>query len=128
MSYQIIDNRIELKGRRKELRNKSTQAEKHLWKYLQKSQLADCKFRRQVSIDSYVVDFLCNEKKLVIELDGEYHFEKETIEYDKKRTKFLESLGLTVIRFENQDVLYDTERVLKEIEKFLKYKINLSPP
>ena len=84
--------------------------------------MANCKFRRQNSIGNYIVDFFCYEKKLVIELDGQPHFEENNIEYDLNRTKYLESLGLMVIRFENQEVLYDTDRVLKEIEKLLKFQ------
>ena len=119
MDRRIIYNRKEVMERRKELRNNSTYAEVYLWKHLQKSQLSNCKFRRQFSIDGYIVDFYCTEKKLAVELDGQQHFEKEIIEYDKNRTKYLESLGIKVIRFENQEVLYDTERVLKDITKML---------
>lgn len=112
-------NRKELKQRRQKLRNNATQAEKHLWRYLKHSQLANCKFRRQNSIGSYIVDFFCYEKKLVIELDGQPHFEQKRIEYDKKRTEYLESLGIKVIRFENNEVLLDTDRVLRDIEKII---------
>ncbi|MBU2494792.1 MAG: endonuclease domain-containing protein [Bacteroidetes bacterium] len=84
------------------------------------SQLANCKFRRQNSIGNYIVDLFCYEKKLVIELDGQPHFEKKGIEYDKKRTHYLESIGLNVIRFENNEILYDTDRVLKDIAQIVK--------
>ena len=120
MSSKNLHNKKELKPGRKELRNNPTLAEKHLWRYLKHSQLSGKKFRRQHSIGYYIVDFFCYESNLVIELDGQPHFEEENIGYDKNRTKYLESLGLSVIRFENQEVLYNTERVLKEIEKYLK--------
>ena len=102
--------------KRKELRNNSTYAEVYFWQQVKGSQLEGRKFRRQVSIGSYVVDFYCPEEKLVVELDGDVHFNEEAIKYDKKRTEFLESLGLKVIRFENQDVLKNTEYVLSKIK------------
>lgn len=117
---EILFNRPELKEKRRKLRNNATYAEKHLWQYLKHSQLTNTKFRRQQSIGPFIVDFFCYKTKLAIELDGQHHFEKETIEYDKRRTKFLESNGIKVVRFENQEVLYDTDRVLKEIEELVK--------
>ncbi len=120
MSSKRLHNKKELKVRRQSLRNNATYAEKHLWKFLKHSQLAGKKFRRQHSIGNYVVDFFCYEKNLAVELDGHHHLEKEVIEYDKERTKFLESLGVKVIRFENLEVIFDTDRVLRDIEKILK--------
>lgn len=110
-----IFNKKELKQRRKKLRNNATQAERHLWRYLKHSQLKGRKFRRQQSINFYIVDFFCPEEKLVIELDGEPHFTPEGQKYDAERTKYFESLGLRVVRFENQDVLYNTDFVLEKI-------------
>ena len=115
-----IINRRSLKPRRQELRNNPTQAEAFLWGYLKHSQLEDRKFRRQASIASYIVDFYCPSEKLVIELDGEVHFDEEAKKYDAERTKYLESLGLDVIRFENQEVIYNIDKVLKEISKHFK--------
>lgn len=117
---KILYNRPELKEKRRALRNNPTQAEKHLWQYLKNSQLANTKFRRQQSIGPFIVDFFCYKNKLVIELDGQQHFEEENILYDKERTEFLESYGIKVVRFENQEVLYDTDRVLREIEELVK--------
>ncbi|MBU1097015.1 MAG: endonuclease domain-containing protein [Bacteroidetes bacterium] len=111
-----IFNKLILKQRRKDLRNRPTQAERHLWRYIKHRQLAGFKFRRQHSIGNYIVDFYCPEIKLIIELDGQPHFEKEGIEYDKIRTTYLESIGLQVKRFENREILLDTDRILKELE------------
>ncbi len=110
-----IYNRKYLKSRRKELRNNSTKAEIILWKYLKSSQLEGRKFRRQQSIGNYIVDFYCPKERLVIELDGEVHFNKDAIEYDKLRTEYLESKFIKVIRFENKEVIYNIEKVLKTI-------------
>ncbi|RYE27478.1 MAG: DUF559 domain-containing protein, partial [Sphingobacteriales bacterium] len=78
------------------------------------------KFRRQHSIGNYIVDFYCPSEKLIIELDGEYHFTQEGIEYDKHRTAYLTSFGFRVIRFENKLVFEKPEYVLAEIKKELK--------
>lgn len=108
-----IFNRRILKPIRQELRNNPTQAETFLWGYLKHSQLEDKKFRRQASIGSYIVDFYCPSEKLVVELDGEVHFDEEAQKYDAERTKYLESLGLKVIRFENQEAIYNLDKTLK---------------
>lgn len=111
-----------LKIKRRELRNNPTYAEKFLWYELRKSQLLGRKFRRQVSIGNYIVDFYCPAEKLAIELDGERHFEEEQMKYDEKRTKYLQLFGIRVVRFENQEILYNTESVLKKITLCFKNK------
>lgn len=112
-----VHNLKQTKEKRKELRNNPTDAERYLWYELRRSQLGNKKFRRQHSIGKYVVDFYCPEEKLVIELDGEQHYEAERKSYDEKRTKYLESLNLKVIRFRNTGVLFDRDKVVKEIAK-----------
>jgi very-short-patch-repair endonuclease len=112
-----IFNKKELIPRRKELRNNSTYAEVFFWQQVKQSQLEGRKFRRQTSVGNYVGDFYCPEEKLVVELDGEVHFDEEAIKYDKKRTVYLVSLGLTVIRFVNNEVLKNTEYVLSKIKE-----------
>ena len=67
----------------------------------------------------HLIRFYCPEEKLIIELDGEHHNEDDQKEYDEKRTRYLESLKLRVIRFRNTDVLFDRDRVVKEIVKKL---------
>src|SRR5262245_50658510 len=79
-------NAPQLKERRKELRNSSTAVEAILWKNLQNRKVAGKKFRRQLSMGPYIVDFFCPECKLAIELDGAPHFEELAQEYDAKRT------------------------------------------
>ncbi len=111
-----IFNRIYLKQKRKHLRNNSTGAEILLWTYLKQSQLKGKKFRRQQSVGNYIVDFYCPEKKLAIELDGDFHFYEEVQKYDQERTNFINKLGIKVLRFENQEVLYNLENVMRSIE------------
>ena len=102
-----------LKQRARELRNNPTDAERHLWRYLRKSQLLGCKFRRQEMLGNYIVDFVCLEPKLIIELDGSQHIERHG--YDTKRTEYLTSLGFEVVRFWNDDALNQTDVVLENI-------------
>ena len=115
-------NRKYFKRRRKELRNNPTQAEAFLWGYLKNSQFEKRKFRRQSSIKSFIVDFYCPEEKLVIELDGDFHFDENVRKEDEKRSKILEKEGLRVIRFENQEVLLNLNSVLSEIKRHFKSK------
>ena len=102
-------NRKYLKKFRKELRNNSTKAESYLWKALKGSKLENRKFRRQHSIGNYIVDFYCPSEEIVIELDGEVHMNPVNEEYDYKRTEYLKSKGLTLIRFENKVVFENLE-------------------
>jgi very-short-patch-repair endonuclease len=95
------------------LRRDSTDAERTLWLHLRDRRLEGWKFRRQVSIDPYIVDFLCLDAKLVIEVDGGQHDENRA--NDEVRTRFLEGFGLRVIRFWNNEVLGNLEGVLERI-------------
>ena len=109
-------NSKKLKEKRKRLRNNPTKAEAFLWRYLKDSQFEGRKFRRQSSIKNYIVDFYCPEEKLVIELDGDFHFDEKAMKDDEKRTKKIEEEGIRVIRFENQEVLLNLDKVLQTIK------------
>ncbi len=111
-----IHNRKYLETFRKDLRNNGTSAEAFLWRYLSRSQQEGRKFRRQHSIGNYIVDFYCPREKLIIELDGEVHNNTNVEEKDLIRTNYIESLGFTVIRFENKIVFNHLSSVLKEIK------------
>ena len=111
-----IHNRKYLKLTRKKLRNTSTPAESFLWKYLRRSQLDKRKFRRQHSIENYIVDFYCPSEKLIIELDGEGHFESVQNQKDLDRDSRLTELGFRVLRFENQFVFDHLPNVLNTIK------------
>jgi very-short-patch-repair endonuclease len=108
-----------LLDRRKELRRKQTPQEEKLWWYLKDRRLSGFKFRRQPSIGGYILDFYCAEKRLVIELDGEIHNEKENLEYDKIRDKYFRDLDYKVLRFKNNQVDIDINEVIKVIENIL---------
>ncbi|MFD0798918.1 endonuclease domain-containing protein [Maribacter chungangensis] len=110
-----IHNRKELLEARKELRKNLTPAEAFLWNQLKSKQLDGKKFVKQHSIDNYIVDFYLASDKLIIELDGEVHQNATAMEYDDKRTSYLNQEGFTVIRFENKMVFDNLESVLMEI-------------
>lgn len=99
------------------LRKSPTPAEAKLWAYLRAGRFRGVKFRRQHAIGKYVPDFCSIKHRLIIELDGSQHLEQE--EYDRERTKFLESKGYRVLRFWNQDVMKDVNVVLKVIGETL---------
>jgi len=88
-----------------------------LWYHLRRKQLEGYKFRRQNPIGSYVVDFVCFEKMLIIEIDGGQHQEQK--KYDDERTQQLEKHGFQVIRFWNHQVLSELDSVLEEIRRKL---------
>lgn len=97
----------------KKLRNRLTSAEKLLWNYLKAKQINNLKFRRQQPIDNYIVDFVCFENRLVIELDGGQHAEEK--ERDIARDKHLIKNGFNVLRFWNNEVFTNIEGVLEVI-------------
>ena len=101
------------------LRKNMTKQERILWTFLRKKNINNLKFRRQYPIGNYIVDFICNEKKLIIEIDGGQHNENKNITYDKERTKYLESKGYKVIRFWNNDIDNNIEEVYLDILKHM---------
>jgi len=102
-----------------EHRRKPTQAEKFLWKQLRGKRLGGYKFRRQHIIGKYIADFICLAKKLVIEIDGLIHQLPDNKENDEIRTAWLQSKGYSVVRFANDEVLNEPEKVLSSIEQQL---------
>jgi len=107
----------ELSNFAKTLRKNSTEAEKLLWKYLRSKQLDNFKFRRQQQIDNYIVDFICFEKRLVIELDGGQH-SVET-EMDLIRDNYFREQGFKVLRFWNNEISKNINGVMEVIKEIL---------
>jgi very-short-patch-repair endonuclease len=103
----------ETRERARQLRKDATGPEQVLWSVLCHKQLNGLKFRRQHPIEPYIVDFYCSEAKLVVELDGESHDERQA--YDQKRTEFLNGLGLREMRVTNDEVLGNLEGVAEAI-------------
>ncbi|HLP52236.1 MAG TPA: endonuclease domain-containing protein [Chitinophagales bacterium] len=109
-------NKPTLLPNRRQLRTDGTSAEAVLWKRLQKAQLKGRKFRRQHSIDNYILDFYCPEERLAIELDGAHHFTQAGSLNDSHRDQHLASLDIRVLRFENRLVFQHIDAVIAEIE------------
>jgi very-short-patch-repair endonuclease len=120
-SRRIIDSKLSMgasyniKAKARELRKSMTIAEKILWDRLKNRQLNGMHFRRQHPYNIYILDFFCFEAKLAIEIDGDIHLNQK--EYDKERTRFLESTGLKVIRFPNKDIESRINWVIKVINE-----------
>lgn len=117
---QNIYNTLNTEHKRRQLRKNSTESEKKLWQYLRNKQFEGLKFYRQYGIGNYIVDFYSSSIKLVIELDGSQHFTDEGLEYDKIREKFMKSLGIKTLRFNNNDVIKNIEGVLERIKENVK--------
>lgn len=111
-----IDNLYEKKEQRRFLRTNGTPAEAVLWTRLKRSQLAGFRFRRQYSVGPYILDFYCPAARLCVELDGNPHYTPEGADWDWRRTEFLATMDIAVIRFENKLVFENIEGVLREIK------------
>ena len=103
------------------LRHNQTEAEQKLWYHLRAHRFMGLKFKRQQPMGYYIVDFVCIEHKLIIELDGGHH--QQQMEYDQQRTDWLNSQDYTVLRFWNHDVLQQIEVVLERV----RLEVTLSP-
>jgi very-short-patch-repair endonuclease len=101
--------------RAKRMRSNQTEADAHLWQRIRAHRLAGLKFKRQKPIGRFIVDFVCHESALVVEVDGGYHVEQ--VEYDEARTAWLKCQGFQVLRFWNHEVLGQIESVLERIQE-----------
>ena len=107
-----------LKERARAMRNMPTEAEVQLWQELRDKKLG-LRFRRQFVIGQYIADFVCLPLKLVIEVDGCIHQEQEQQEHDQQRDEWLAQEGYRVQRFTNDQVLYDTKKVIAGIKAMI---------
>ncbi|MTI89567.1 MAG: endonuclease domain-containing protein [Balneolaceae bacterium] len=101
----------------KQLRTEATKAEQMLWDRLRGRQFMSLKFRRQHPLHAFIVDFYCHKLKLIVEADGGYHNEPEQKRLDISRSKELENLGFTVVRFGNREIINDIDGVLRQLER-----------
>ena len=113
------DNTQRSLSRARHMRAASTEAEDVLWQTIRSRRLDGLKFRRQVPIGPYIVDFLCTEHRLVIEVDGSRHGEPGQIEHDARRDAWLRNRGYDIVRFWNDDVSRDLDSVCTHILKVL---------
>ncbi len=102
----------------KVLRKRSTSAEDLLWQIIRNRKVTGLKFRRQHPLNYFIADFYCHEALLVIELDGSIHELKHIKEKDKRREAIITDPGITVLRFTNEDVFSEVDKVIKTIERF----------
>lgn len=111
----ILYNKTEKKDLRRWLRRDSTKPEQILWESIRANKLW-VKFRRQYSVERYILDFYCVKKRLCIEIDGESYFSEEWKEYDKIRTEYLHAVWIKVLRFTNNEVMNNLKWVINEIQ------------
>lgn len=104
------------------LRLTMTEAEKYLWKHIRRNQLDGLRFRRQHPAGRYILDFYCHDAKLAVEADGLYHQQPEQQIYDKQRDKDIESMGIKIIHFTNEEIFKKINDVLKRITECAKSK------
>ena len=117
----VYDRKLKLFSRR--LRREMTDAEQRLWSRLRRKQLHGIQFYRQKPLGEYVVDFYAPAVCLVIEVDGSQHFEAAATVADGRRSAALLRMGLDVLRFDNRQVLLETDAVVEEIWRFIDVRI-----
>ena len=106
----------------RDLRKNQTDAEKKLWSVIRDRQLGGVKFRRQVTVGRYILDFYCPQYKIGIEADGGQHYESDGRKRDEARTKELNELGVEIIRFNDRDILTNIEAVFEVIQQTIEVK------
>ena len=104
-----------MRARARSLRRDSTDAERIVWGALRAHRLNGTSFRRQTPVGPYVADFVCHSAKLIVEIDGGQHFEREQQKRDARRDAFLASKGYRILRFNNYDVMTNWQGVLETI-------------
>ncbi|MBN2856209.1 MAG: DUF559 domain-containing protein [Halothiobacillaceae bacterium] len=113
----------------RKLRGQMTDAEQVLWHHIRRKQIAQVQFYRQKPLLNFIVDFYCPAARLVVELDGGQHFEAPAEKKDKARDLALGELGLLVARFDNRQVLLETQAVLVEIDRVVRDRLGcVNPP
>ncbi|TLY12383.1 MAG: endonuclease domain-containing protein [Nitrospirae bacterium] len=115
-------------GLKRRLRSEMTHPEMRLWARIRAKQFHGLKFRRQHGIGPYIVDFYCPEKSLVIEVDGDTHAEPSQVLKDEQRDRYLQSLGLRVIRYTNDDIVLNLNGVLEDLVQELCSGATSPPP
>ncbi len=119
-----LSRRLNIESRRK-LRKNQTDVERILWNLLRNRQICEAKFRRQYSIDDYILDFYSPEYKLGIEADGGQHYTDDIKKQDEFRAKELAKIGVQILRFSNTDILNNIEGICEEIQKTLTLILSL---
>lgn len=116
-----------LKEKARQLRNNSTKAEIRLWQHLRGKKIMGYDFHRQKPIGNYIADFFCPKLNLAIEVDGYTHRFDEVVKRDHKKQGYLEDLGITVLRFTDEEIFQDIDSVLSGIKQYITGHISRSP-
>ncbi|MCC6777232.1 MAG: endonuclease domain-containing protein [Hyphomicrobiales bacterium] len=116
------------RARARSLRQTMTRAETLLWRYLEAHRSDGLGFRRQAPIGPYIVDFVCHDRRLVVELDGESHDFEERLERDQTRDAWLTTQGYLVLRYTNREVLSNLEGVVISIAQTARERGEAAPP
>ncbi len=120
-----VYNRASEKSLRRTLRHEMPRAEEVLWSKLRREQMMGCRFRRQYSVQSYVLDFYCPRARLAIEVDGDSHFQRGSSSKDAIRQGVIESFGIRFLRFRNIEIFEQLDVVLEAIRREL---MQIGPP
>jgi very-short-patch-repair endonuclease len=121
-------NKLETKDLRRKLRKNLTKEERKIWNLVRNRKIINLKFFRQYGIGKYILDFYCPQIHLCLEIDGGQHSEAEDKDYDKKRTRYLQSVKIKVIRFWNNEVNQNMDGVYQKIYEECSRLINSPPP
>jgi very-short-patch-repair endonuclease len=124
----MLSYKANLKHKARELRKNMTESERALWLRLRGKQLLGIQFYRQKPIGDYIVDFFAPSTKLVVEVDGSQHMGGNHAEKDKRRDKYLASVGLRVLRFDSREVIKETDAVVEVIYRTMAQRLNSEPP
>jgi very-short-patch-repair endonuclease len=124
---QQFFNRLDLKERRRELRNNPTHAEREMWCGLRKRRMSGYKFRRQHSIGPFIADFYSPALRLVVEVDGATHEDDEQKRYDARRTEYFRTHSIDEIRFTDSEVFASVDACMERIVKFIQERGRTTP-
>ncbi|MEN6623499.1 MAG: endonuclease domain-containing protein [Smithella sp.] len=114
-----------LKPLARNLRKNMTEAEQLIWLKVRRKQISNCQFYRQKNIGNYIVDFYCPKRNLIVEIDGGQYYNNYGMKKDCERNKYLQTLGFTILRFSDIDVLTNIDGVIERIHEHLN---NPNPP
>ena len=126
--FAVLPYNTNLKQASQKLRREMTDAERRLWSRLRAKQILGVQFYRQKPVGNYIVDFYAPAANLVVEVDGSQHFKADNKKRDQMRTAVLERFGLTVLRFDNAQVMAQLDDVVAEVYRVVTTKIPPNPP
>jgi very-short-patch-repair endonuclease len=127
----VVFNKKACTARRRALRHSLSKAEAVMWLHFSRKQMNGSKFRRQYSVNQYIIDFYCPELKLAVEIDGDSHYGYLSQKYDEERQKYINSFSINFMRFANDEVYNNIDGVLQMIYDWIeqhKDRVHSTPP